>query len=736
MRGTLMYIVLWVFGFLIVPFCHSASAADADFPLYDTIGSNVAFWTKVYTQYSTRQAIVHDSLNLDIVYAVIDLLPYEAPSACRVNRKRMKNAKAKYESILRRLSADPTNDDSECRRVAALFDAHGVPKSFQNASRHVRCQIGQSDRFVAGLIRSGAYIDKIKAVFASYGLPVELAYLPHVESSFDPGAYSKFGAAGIWQFTRSTGQRFMKVSYVLDERRDPILATRAAAELLKENFEKLGSWPLAITAYNHGAAGMERAKKSYDDYPSIFDSYHSRTFKFASRNFYPEFLAAVDVAKNYQGYFGELALDRPCDFQTIELKGYTNFKALCNQLKVSTDLAQSLNPALRAPVFDGQKLVPKGYPFRFPSDVEMAEIPSNLFKENQKASHFYTVQRGDTAGKVARALKVDLADLILANNLNRRAVIYPNQTLRIPLRGEPVAARPEPQPEPAEPVLMAHNETPEAQIAAEAPSQAMPDAPLSGEPVAARPEPQPEPAEPVLMAHNETPEAQIAAEAPSQAMPDAPQTPVSVLPAAIATNMPDDRKPEATKEEGSPSNEIVSADVQFEKVINRPSCPTGIIKAEVEETLGHYAEWAGVRTQQIRRLNQLAFGQTLRLHQQIKIPLNKTTPQKFEENRYEFHKRLQEDFFAVYHISELQPYQVKRGDNLWNLCLEKFDIPMWLLKNCNPEVDFADLHIRQKLVVPLIEKSTDQPPDSLPSDDDGENDRMQVSMTSSKEAPI
>jgi membrane-bound lytic murein transglycosylase D len=78
---------------------------------------------------------------------------------------------------------------------------------------------------------------------------VDLAYLPHVESSFNPKAYSKFGAAGMWQFTRSTGKQYMTVSYAVDERRDPILSSRAAARLLKRNFKKFQNWPMAITAY-------------------------------------------------------------------------------------------------------------------------------------------------------------------------------------------------------------------------------------------------------------------------------------------------------------------------------------------------------------------------------------------------------------------------------------------------------------------------------------------------------
>ena len=102
----------------------------------------------------------------------------------------------------------------------------------------------------------------MRAVFRDQGMPDDLALLPHVESSFNVRAYSKYGAAGVWQFMRGTGRRFMKVDYVVDESLDPITATRAAARLLRENYAILGTWPLALTAYNHGAAGMARAVRS------------------------------------------------------------------------------------------------------------------------------------------------------------------------------------------------------------------------------------------------------------------------------------------------------------------------------------------------------------------------------------------------------------------------------------------------------------------------------------------
>ncbi len=648
-----------------VVFCNAPAAAEP-FPHFDNIEANVAFWEKAYSKYTTRQAVVHDSKHLDIIYDVIELKPHDAYRARKINRQRMKKARAKYQKILKHLAANPLSKNRAARRVADLFGSNASASTFRKAAKQVRCQIGQADRFRAGLIRSGAYIDRIRKIFTANGLPVELAYLPHVESSFNYRAYSKFGAAGIWQFTRSTGKRFMKVGYVLDERRDPIIATHSAAALLKENYQKLGSWPLAITAYNHGAAGMGRAKKKFGNYPAIFDHYRSRTFKFASRNFYSEFLAAVKVASNYRSYFGELAMNRPVRSHTVKLKAYADIGDLSRHYDVSKETIKALNPALRPPVFNGQKYIPKGYTLRLPATAEIASaglpaLPDTVYKHRQKPSRFYTVQRGDTAGRIARNHGVKLSDLVLANNLGRRATIYPRQTLRIPVPGSTPPAIKKPRPTTTEPVLMAKAETPK-------------------------------------------PEATEKTATPSDI-----EYPEPVTASVIPTSLPKVPPPmviemtEATNEQ-VPSDEVVSIDVRFLRLNDHPSLPTGTLQVEVEETLGHFADWASVRTQQIRRLNSLSFGKKLHLHQKVKIPLHKVSAQDFEEKRYEYHKRLQEDFFAVYRIGELRAYHVKRGDNLWTLGLNKFDIPMWLLKNCNPEIDFSDLRMKQKLMIPSIEK--------------------------------
>ena len=679
MHHTRLTIWILIISALFIPFLSPGHAAEELFPQYAIINPNVSFWEKIYARYPTTQAVVHDSVHLDIVYAVIDLKSAEDPGARKINRRRMKQASQRVELVLKRLTADPLAKDADCRRVAALFGSRADARTFRRARFRVRCQIGQRDRFQAGLVRSGAYIDQMRAILKSHGVPEDLAYLPHVESSFNTYAYSKFGAAGMWQFTRSTGKRFMTVNYVLDERRDPIVASRAAARLLKENHDRLGSWPLAITAYNHGAAGMTRAKAAHGRYPDIFTSYKGRTFKFASRNFYSEFLAARRVASDYPRYFGSLALKTPIRSSSVKLDGFVAFADLCRHFNISPKVVRTMNPALRPPVLTGQKHVPKGYVLNLPGHVEsggesLAKIPSELFKTSQKPSRFYTVQRGDTAFKVARMHHVRLDDLILANNLNRRATIYSRQTLRIPQPGASVRRVKSVQPtKPQDPVVRV------ALVDSADPSFVTAKNPSEKSPVARYRRPGPSPADLLAMTDIEPKEG-----------------PKDLVGRGLET------KPG-----------IVSADVGFSRIIQIKQQPVGIIQVEVEETLSHYAEWANVSASRIRRLNNLPFGRALHLHQKVKIPLDALVAADFEARRFEFHKRLQEDFFAAYRIGELQRYRVQPGDSYWTLCREKFDLPLWLLKQYNAGVNLAALKIHQSLTIPAIESVLENSQDTV-----------------------
>ncbi len=420
---------------VLLPLAAFGAKSRPNFPLYPSIRANVDFWEQVYGRYTTNQGILHDKNDLNIVYTVVDLVDWNTPGAARINRKLIKLARQRYKEILTRLGSGKKPATREERHVASLFPRrrHSV---YLKARDNIRLQIGQKDRFREGVIRSGAYMRYIKNIFKSHGLPQELAYLPHVESSFNPRAHSKAGATGLWQFTRSTGRQYLTINDVIDERFDPLLASHAAARLLKENYELLGSWPLALTAYNYGRNGMLRAVKEKKSYENIFRFHRKGRFKFASRNFYPEFLAAMRVARRLE-QDRSIILDRPRGTVTIRLRGYAPARELRAYFGVSRQDFALLNPALRRPVLEGRKHIPKGYLLRLPATSvirkKVARMGSRFYRSRQIRDRIYIVRRGDTAGAIARRYNVTLKELRMANNLDRHGRIRIGQKLKIPL---------------------------------------------------------------------------------------------------------------------------------------------------------------------------------------------------------------------------------------------------------------------------------------------------------------
>ncbi len=236
------------------------------------------------------------------------------------------------------------NDEEQ--RILKLFPEGTSNAEFRAAAGRLRFQLGQSDRFRAGLVRSGTWKPYIQEVLAKRGLPLELAALPHVESSFDPTAYSKVGAAGMWQFMRSTGVRYMRIDHIVDERRDPFFATDAAARLLADNYSVIQSWPLALTAYNHGLAGMRRAvqQQKTSDIATIVAKYQSRSFGFASRNFYTAFLAALEIDSNPDRYFPNVKIDPPSDTATITVPAFMTVDTLADALNLREGTLRDAEP--------------------------------------------------------------------------------------------------------------------------------------------------------------------------------------------------------------------------------------------------------------------------------------------------------------------------------------------------------------------------------------------------------
>jgi len=419
----------------------AASLCSADtFSNPPATQSTVSFWLSIYTRYPLTQGVIHDSRYPEIVYDVIELEHPDTAGAYRINDHRMRQARATYRHILDRLIQTPGGDDPEVKRVAKMFGPSVTPDHLKKAKRRIRCQVGQRDRFRDGLIRSAVHIDAIHAIFRNAGLPEDLAYLPHVESSFNYQAHSKAGAVGIWQFTRRTGRHYLQIDAALDERLDPIRASEAAADLLKTNYRRLESWPLAITAYNHGISGMRRAKRRHKTYAAIFQNYRSRRFRFASRNFYPEFLAAREAAKNAHRYFDDLppSVGRPT-FQ-VTPDGFAPFKAVSAHFKLDSRLLHHLNPALRPSVIRGLQDIPAGYPIRLPSHewqyrlAYNARIPHTLLNVRQKPCPVYRVRKGDTIASIAQRHNLSVGDVVAANNLSKRGNrIFVNQKLHLPI---------------------------------------------------------------------------------------------------------------------------------------------------------------------------------------------------------------------------------------------------------------------------------------------------------------
>lgn len=785
----LLPLVILTTIFTAAVFFRDARAESDIFPVPSVIEPNVAFWTKIYTEYSSNRGVIHDSRKLNIIYGTLELVDPDSFGGRKSNKNRIKKAKKKYKAILAKLMRGEAPVGPVEQKVAGLFGPDTQSAEFRAAMRNIRCQTGQKDRFRDGVIRSGAYIDEIKRIFRSQGLPEDLAYLPHVESSFNPKAYSKFGAAGMWQFTRSTGKHYMKVGYTIDERRDPIIASYAAAKLLRHNYRKLDDWPLALTAYNHGVSGMLRAQRKKGSYERIFREYRSRIFKFASRNFYSEFLAAREAAQNYRQYFGDLTLDIPVQSREVVLKGYVSLPQMARHLDLKMDDLRDLNPALRHPVFSGQKYVPKGYRLRLPYsnnedwEIVVAKFEDKFYKHYQKKSRIYTVQRGDTTGEIARIHGVELADLIAANNLNSRATIYVNQNLRIPLPDEKsiLAANHQPKTpyqskdagastskqaetetvvtnreEPETPLVLASQAAMQTTGGSAQKTQVI-EAKHPLVPVADRtseinreeaPEESPAgspdnnlfvdyPMAEYLPARQER--SQPAAEFADLVSDDAEGTSGAEVSQSEPVNKADDQEPQEMKVEylaeaeysalpnvetepalsremqtrpaapvvKSPQNhpELVLANLTVRNTWNQNGKQVGNIRVEVEETLGHYAEWLNVSAREIRRLNGFRYGRALHLNQKIKIPLHRVTQEEFVEKRFEYHQELAEDFFESYRIEKVLTYSIKRGDNIWTLSHQEFEVPLWLIKRYNAGVDFGALIPSQKLLIPIIEKN-------------------------------
>ncbi|MCH8084178.1 MAG: transglycosylase SLT domain-containing protein, partial [Myxococcales bacterium] len=416
-----------------------AGARPGDFPRPAGIEPQIRFWTRIYSEVDRGGGLIHDSTHMDVVYEAIRL---PEGLSRRARERHVERAKDRYAAILRKLAKSKRTGLSVAEaRVLALWPEGVSNATLKGAAKRMRFQLGQADRFREGLERAGQWAPHILKSLQAHRVPLELASLPHVESSYNPAAYSQVGAAGLWQFTRSTGRMFLRIDNVIDERMDPFASSDGAARLLRSNYDTLASWPLAITAYNHGVGGMKRAisKLGTDDISVVIAKYKSRTFGFASRNFYTEFLAALDVDQNAERYFGPLITREPVRYEIATLEHFLPAKAVEQALGIDREILREHNRSLRPAVWNGAKYMPQGFELRVPADklkqpirVALASIPGPQRFAKQHRDRLYTVRRGDSLSKIARKYNVKQQELVALNNLRSRNRIRAGQGLVLP----------------------------------------------------------------------------------------------------------------------------------------------------------------------------------------------------------------------------------------------------------------------------------------------------------------
>jgi len=712
--------------------------ADAAFVRPPSLEPDIAFWRRVFAEISSDQALLHDSRYLGVVYEVVEIPENASPT----RRRRIADlSRERYRKILQKLAKGArTGLNGEEQRVLALWPGDVTDEELRQAAKRIRFQQGLSDRYLAGLKRSGAWKPYIEQQLKASGVPIGLAALPHVESSFNPEARSHVGAAGLWQFTRATGQRFMEIDHVIDERRDPFRSSEAAAQLLAYNYSILKSWPLAITAYNHGVGGMRRAVKTLktEDMGVINREYNGRTFGFASRNFYVAFLAALEVQQNAEKYFGPVEMDKPRADLVIDLPSYVPVTSLTKALGVPQETLKAYNPALLDPIWDGSKYVPRGYAVRVPQRLAdnteseiLALIPQGQRFASQTPDMYHKVRRGESLSVIAARYGTTSRELVSLNGLKSKHRIRSGQTLRLPFAGVSIAENAETytvkngdslsviasRASLSETKLMELNRlTDKNRIYI---GQVLYLAPVESSAI-------PKPAaeinvEEVVVAEVAAPPPEVAETATetdpvnarvSQNTEPAAKTKVIEESAETATAGLSDADIEveltSTAAEGSAAVSELEAEVAAQASLADPSdysvSDDNTIEILAAETLGHYADWLNIRTQQLRDLNQLDYAKPVVVGRRLKLDFSEVSAAEFTAQRTAHHRGMQDAFFVQYRVTDTTEHQLKEGESVWVLAQSRYKVPVWLLLQYNPDLDFGRVRPGMRIVFPRIER--------------------------------
>lgn len=692
------------------------------FPCPEEIRRRVDFWVHVFRSWSTDQVIFHDTHHPERVYSVV-----RTDQTCRRRRagRKVEKERRRIRTQLNRLAGKIDQQNPKLskreRQLLALFPDKNK-KTIQRAAANIRCQQGNRDRFLDALQRYGAYRGHILKVLRESNLSEDIVYLPFVESAYNPKAYSWVGAAGLWQIMPRTARKLgLQLNATIDERFDPEAATWAAARYLSNSTQVLTEAarkknpnvsaaevnPFVITSYNYGVAGMRRAIENVGpDYVDVLNKYRSRSFRVAVKNFYASFLAARHVARNADKYFDRYDTAPPLRYSSVVLKRPTSVKRIRKVFGVDIKTLKRLNPALTRYVWKGWRLVPDGYTLRLPSRKDnwrrqVAYIQKLEPEEPGLSGAKYVVQRGDTACGIANVFNIRCRDLIQVNRLGRNALIRVGQKLDIPAR--PGGRKPVQ-------VASAKQAVPVKTGAKQKRTGVASAGTTARDTVAA-----------VHTSKKKLPEWQVKAEPIKVAgKQDTSGSPVMVQ-TAKAETIETQKGPSGTPSSSASEKPAMTAKEVFKALNDRIDVAVHVgqvngttvfsIIAEPEETLGHYADWLGLRgTGQLRRLNGINRSRRLQTGQRVILPIpSHTKRDAFEASRLEYHRTLVDEFQQHYKILGVEYYVVKRGDSMWRIAGEN-ELPYWVLTRLNPGKRTPAIGERLVLPVSKARKPSEEAP--------------------------
>ncbi|MEO2055807.1 MAG: LysM peptidoglycan-binding domain-containing protein [Nitrospira sp.] len=286
--------------------------------------------------------------------------------------------------------------------------------------------------FEKWLVRSGRYVPMMREILREHDLPQDLVYLALIESGFNPKAFSRARASGPWQFISATGKNYgLRINRWIDERRDPVKSTHAAAKYLKDLYRMFDTWPLAMASYNAGEGRIRRALRKTRT-KDFWELRKTRRIHRETRNYVPKFMAAILIAKDPEKYGFHVKYEEPVPHEEVIIRQVTYLSSIAKASNISLKELKTFNPELKRSITPPNLSI-----YRLKLPVGRKEIfLANFSPEKEKKvvigkTFKHRVRRGETVSSIARKYGVSMQALFVANSLSRRGFIRAGQRLTI-----------------------------------------------------------------------------------------------------------------------------------------------------------------------------------------------------------------------------------------------------------------------------------------------------------------